>query len=659
MAALDKRAQNDPGPSRQAVTETETQKRATTQRESIPGGLAAITKRANEISASATAAPAAASADVRPKQATNARNHPIRNYSRQQMLNLNPENRSGRGRYSLEEKHQLEQRFHEAMYGEGANTLTRTNSLPPRTATYHPPTGGSKGKRVKDYNSRADRNLSLADYLPKEYQESHGYGNSRDGQPRNERGTQRHFRASNEDIYKGMAGLTLEHDGGIRGGRGGRGEERRGRGGRGGAFPRDQAATNYPQTLQSASAYPQRANYQNPARNAPVTRRGGGRYREPGMNGKGSPNDSDDDQETLEHLLPVHRDFVPPPREYRPPRPAVGDFEFRGGFGRRPRGNIDDDILREERRRGFGDEDTLLRDNTGRRQNDVVGFQGDVFGVQNDVQRNVNPPQGQNVLEAGLPRAVPDRQDRQDRRHDNQPPNAQRFNENDDNEQQGRNGARGDDRRQQQGNQRQNQQQNRNNNNPPPRGFRPGELNLNFNKLKDLRKKEPAEVLAALAYCTEGLKRLLENREKLTSDVELTRLLLATLSKVCQCESMPTQKNLVLNVVRATGFLYTLGTFLSLHGTSGAAHDVDKVIGQSADLATALLGLFGTVFNEVVMVRGFIDMVVKQLEDREHNFSSGVLEKLENLGRAQTAALGGRQRTEAAKVSKTENEGMS
>lgn len=182
-------------------------------------------------------------------------------------------------------------------------------------------------------------------------------------------------------------------------------------------------------------------------------------------------------------------------------------------------------------------------------------------------------------------------------------------------------------------------------NRPPQReGFRPAEVNLHFTKLKDLKSKDPAEVLTALSYCKEGLKRLLVNEQKLTSDADMTKLLLNALAKVCQCNSMPTQQHAVLNVARDSGFLRVLGPLLTIHGVNLSQNDVNKIIGDSADIARTLLNLFASVLPEVVMVYTFIEMTIKRAEAVGHELDSKVLKKVEELEVAKTAGLEGLQR---------------
>ena len=65
-------------------------------------------------------------------------------------------------------------------------------------------------------------------------------------------------------------------------------------------------------------------------------------------------------------------------------------------------------------------------------------------------------------------------------------------------------------------------------------GPRPLEVNLPFGRLVELKDREASDVVGALTYSKEGLKVLLGREEKLTEDVKLFRLLLATLAKVRQ-----------------------------------------------------------------------------------------------------------------------------
>ncbi|KAK7499274.1 hypothetical protein BaRGS_00009534 [Batillaria attramentaria] len=348
----------------------------------------------------------------------------------------------------------------------------------------------------------------------------------------------------------------------------------------------------------------------------PHQRAPGAARNRPTKNGSGSTDDSDDET-SLEKLLPTARRYVPPRRQHAPDghgadrgdRYPAGNQRQRAGSGNF--GGAEDD---RDFDRNWRDRPDQRNAGDGRRHPDEGA------GLD-DRNRRQAPQPARGGHEP--------HEDARENRRFNVPPARDEDDQND--EARMGNGGRNGQGRHQNGNRQQNR--------PPPRGPRPAEVNLHFTRLRELKSKDPAEVLTALSYSKEGLKILLKNENKLTTDTEMTKLVLNALAKVSNCNSMPSQQSAVLNVVRASSFLRILGTFLCVSGSSGSEVEVNKIIGDSADLAKTLLALFSSVVHDVVMIYSFIETAQKQAELRGLELTPEVVTKVEDLEVAKTAAL--------------------
>lgn len=188
--------------------------------------------------------------------------------------------------------------------------------------------------------------------------------------------------------------------------------------------------------------------------------------------------------------------------------------------------------------------------------------------------------------------------------------------------------------------QQQQQQQNRG----AARMPRPLEVNLSFGRLRDLRGKEPAEVVAALAYSKEGLQRLVRDEQKLTRDREMMRLLLTVLGKVSQCKSMPTQQNEVLNAVRVPEFFRVLGPFLTQSVLNCSPAEVVNIVADCADLLRTLLTIFPSSLSDVVGACAFLEVALKMVKGRQIELGEEVEAKVEELELAREAGFESLQR---------------
>lgn len=173
---------------------------------------------------------------------------------------------------------------------------------------------------------------------------------------------------------------------------------------------------------------------------------------------------------------------------------------------------------------------------------------------------------------------------------------------------------------------------------------RPLEVNLSFGRLRDLRGKEPAEVVAALAYSKEGLHRLVRDEQKLTRDREMMRLLLTVLGKVSQCKSMPTQQNEVLNAVRVPEFFRVLGPFLTQSVLNCSPAEVVNIIADCADLLRTLLTIFPSSLSDVVGACAFLEVALKMVKGRQIELGEEVEAKVEELELAREAGFESLQR---------------
>ena len=386
--------------------------------------------------------------------------------------------------------------------------------------------------------------------------------------------------------------------------------------------------------------------------------------RRPHRDDSSSADDSDD--ESLEMLLPATQRYVPPPRrpggQGRPPPGARDEFPPLGGRhngaarperqrrpnadegvwarGQRPgqdRNNGDGPYGRHFGARGGEDERNFGR-NRRERDDDEDGIRNNRRG--NRDERNPRHPynNGNNNNDQGFEgRRGEGRRNDGDNRQRYAPPPRQ-GNEGDEDAQRGPG-------RQRQGPDRggDNRQYNR----PRADGFRPQEVNMSFTRLRDLKSKDPAEVVAALSYSKEGLSRLLKNEGKLNTDSQMMRLLLTCLGKACQCHSMPAQQSEILNIVRTSGFLKILGTYLTTSSLTAQAMEVTGIIGESADLLRTLITLFPSVIHDVVMVHAFLEVAKKQAELRgAGHLPPDVAKKVEDFEIAKDAAMEVLQRKE-------------
>ncbi|XP_076435849.1 NFX1-type zinc finger-containing protein 1-like [Babylonia areolata] len=203
---------------------------------------------------------------------------------------------------------------------------------------------------------------------------------------------------------------------------------------------------------------------------------------------------------------------------------------------------------------------------------------------------------------------------------------------------------------------RQQQQQQQQQQPPPPR-LRPLEANLSFTRLRELKGKPPAEVVAALTYSKEGLSRLLNNNTRLSAEPDSLRFLLSALAKTCECGSMPAQRGGILNQVRTSPYLHALGTYLTTYSLTSQVTDLISVIGESADLLKTMLNMFPSSLHDVVMAHAFLDMAVKTAKVRGGgDLPPEVTQKLDELNIDRDAAVEGLAEKESKKSRKTVDE---
>ena len=384
-----------------------------------------------------------------------------------------------------------------------------------------------------------------------------------------------------------------------------------------------------------------------------------------------SPTDDSGD-ESLEALLPATQRYVPPPRRAgrdRLPSGASDDYPPPGGRRnsasgpeRERRPNIEERFWArgqrpgEERNNGGGagrhfagrgeDERNFGRNWRQRDNNNEDGYRNNWRGNQDDRNRR---PRDNNDAQGFDDRVRGEgRRDNGDygRRHVPPPGPGNEGGE------EARRGAG----RQQQGPDR-GGNNNRQYNRPRPDGFRPLESNLSFTRLRELKSKDPAEVVAALSYSKEGLSRLLKNENKLRTEDQMLRLLLAALARASQCHSMPAQQNEILNLVRTSSFHEILGTFLTRSSMTAQATELTSIIGESADLLRTLLTLFPSHIHKVMMAYCFLETAQKHARLKgAGELPPDVAKKVEDFEIAKDAAMEALQRKETRKRGETVDE---
>ncbi|XP_076454226.1 NFX1-type zinc finger-containing protein 1-like [Babylonia areolata] len=175
---------------------------------------------------------------------------------------------------------------------------------------------------------------------------------------------------------------------------------------------------------------------------------------------------------------------------------------------------------------------------------------------------------------------------------------------------------------------------------------RPVEVCLSSCDLRGLQSKEPEEMVEALFNMKEALSTLLEDEDKLTADDGMMQLLLTCLAKVSQCQSAACgavleQKADVLNVVRSSHFLKSLGTFLGTKSTTAETEEMTQIIGESADFLKNFITLFPSLIHDVLMVQAFMDIALARVteEGEEDTLPDIIAKKMDEFEVVKGAAL--------------------